>query len=633
MNLKEKYKGKSFAEIAETISKKYKNRDVDPVQKRSFETEITALRDMQETYRLKESMKGSMQMAGGGMLSALDAGKGIAEAFAGALSAPIKAIGGNIDDNELYALTLNPMQSDIYNFQRQQQKGQYGTLPTFAAPLVSTAKKGTPEVTPEQLANNQMLDKMYQTDDTGIDMTSPTAGKTLDDSTMPSYMTPVNTGDTTIGEIPRVESRAVADREKMQVSNPNFVPPKQEYDEEFAKMEEAAKKMLSSVLENKQDLQSFANQQFGNELRRRQASQMTADTLPTSLEQGITKEIMDVSNPKFKNKPTRYEKQMARDYKRQVRKDERQERREAKSADTENEQKDYTITDNELTFLADQPIFQALQGIQEGLPQPQFDAPLISTAKEGTPESIPSIKAPKNSPEKPEKEPSKIGEFLKSPYGALAAGKGVEMLGKGAMLLGGYDRFSPNYNPYEQEALNLMRSQGIDTQAVENKILAQQEAAMAGTGNVRSTAVQQALQQGIYSNTADALANTELQQQQLRNQLSTQMAGALNVAGQQRVQAEDTARALTAASKASYQQNVVNLLETIGATGEEISNFKTGQISDALSLNIMAKMYDFGYDVECVMKNLSTGNINQCFKANDNKAETAVSRPDLTVKK
>jgi len=118
----------------------------------------------------------------------------------------------------------------------------------------------------------------------------------------------------------------------------------------------------------------------------------------------------------------------------------------------------------------------------------------------------------------------------------------------------------------------------------------------------------------------------------MRNQLSSQMAGALNVAGQQRVQAEDTARALTAASKASYQQNVVNLLETIGATGEEISNFKTGQISDALSLNIMAKMYDFGYDVECVMKNLSTGNINGCFKANDNKSENAVPKPDLTVK-
>jgi hypothetical protein len=512
MNLKEKYAGKSFAEIAETISKKYKNREIDPVQKRSFETEINALKDLQETYRLKESIKD--KMAGGGMLSsaALGAGKGIAEAFAGALTVPMKAVGGNIEDNELYALTLNPIQSDIYNYQRQQQKGQFGALPTFAAPLTSTAKRGTPEVTPEQLSTNQMLDKMYQTDDTGINITSSTAGTNLDDSNMTGYMTPVNTGDTTVDELPRIKSRAVADKDKIGISNPNFVAPKQEYDEEFAKMEEAAQTVPSGTIAS------------------------LNEALPTTLK----------SNP------------IARG----------------------------------LDFKVD--------------------------------EALAKIKSFKGDTE--------IGEFLRSAYGPMGVGKGIEMLGKGAMLLGGYDRFSPNYNPYEQQALNLMRSQGIDTQAVENKILAQEEEAIGATGNVRSTAVQQALQQGINVNTADALANAELQQQQMRNQLSSQMAGALNVAGQQRVQAEDTARALTAASKASYQQNVVNLLETIGATGEEISNFKTGQISDALSLNIMAKMYDFGYDVECVMKNLSTGNINGCFKANDNKSENAVPKPDLTVK-
>jgi hypothetical protein len=337
---------------------------------------------------------------------------------------------------------------------------------------------------------------------------------------MTGYMTPVNTGDTTVDELPRIESRAVADKDKIGISNPNFVAPKQEYDEEFAKMEEAARVTPGGTI----------------------ASLNT--TLPTTLK----------SNP------------IARG----------------------------------LNFKAD--------------------------------EALAKIKSFKGDTETGIKKPDGGITGLKSTLGPGATGKGIEAIGKGAMLLGGYDRFSPNYNPYEQQALDLMRSQGIDTQAVENKILAQEEEAIGATGNVRSTAVQQALQQGINVNTADALANAELQQQQMRNQLSSQMAGALNVAGQQRVQAEDTARALTAASKASYQQNVVNLLETIGATGEEISNFKTGQISDALSLNIMAKMYDFGYDAECVMKNLSSGNINECFKANDNKAEDAVTKPDLTVK-
>ena len=459
MNLKEKYKGKSFAEIAEAISKKYKNRDTDPVQKRSFETEIPALRDMQETYRLKENMKSSMQMKSGGMLSTelLDAGKNIAEAFAEALSAPIKATGGGIDDNELYGLTRSLSQLDIENYQKQQQEGQFDALPTFTSPLTSTATEGTPEPKPT----------IYEA----------------------------------IGSKPQIASRnsMIAD------------------------------KIVTPTID----------------------SGTMPDEVPFTTRE--TEEI-DYDRPDLVRKEMR---QLKRDY--------RQDLREAKKREREEN-----------------------------------------------------------------KEPSKIGKFLKSPYGALATGKGIEMLGKSAMLLGGYDKFSPNYNPFEQEALNLMRSQGIDTQAVENKILSQQEAAMAGTGNVRSTAVQQALQQGIYANTSDALANTELQQQQMRNQLSSQMANALNVAGQQRVEAENLAQQFNMASKASYQQNVVDLLETVGAAGEEISAFKKGEVSDKLMLNLMNKIYDFGYDTDCVMANLATGDISKCYSAKKG-AETGVDREGLST--
>ena len=350
MNLKEKYAGKSFAEIAETISKKYKNREIDPVQKRSFETEINALKDLQETYRLKEGIKERTKMMSGGMLGALDTGKGIAEAFAGALSAPVKANGGGIDDNELYGLTRSLTQFDIDNFERQQQEQQFSSLPAFNAPLTSTASIGTPEPKPNILE--------------------------------------------AIGPKPEIASR---------------------------------NKMIAN---------------------RTASPTIASGTMPTEVPFTTREEEeIDYDRPKLVRKEMR---QLKRDYK--------QDLREAKKREKEEN-----------------------------------------------------------------KEPSKAGEFLKSPYGALAAGKGVELLGKSAMLLGGYDKVSPNYNPYEQQALNLMRSQGIDTQAVENKILAQQEAAMAGTGNVRSAAVQQALQQGSNVNTADALANAELQQQQMRNQLSSQL--------------------------------------------------------------------------------------------------------------
>ena len=300
MKLKEKYAGKSFAEIAETISKKYKNREIDPVQKRSFETEITALRDMQETYRLKENMKSSMQMKSGGMLSTelLDAGKNIAEAFAGALSAPVKANGGGIDDNELYGLTRSLTQFDIDNFERQQQEQQFSSLPAFNAPLTSTASIGTPEPKPNILE--------------------------------------------AIGPKPEIASR---------------------------------NKMIAN---------------------RTASPTIASGTMPTEVPFTTREEEeIDYDRPDLVRKEMR---QLKRDYK--------QDLREAKKREKEEN-----------------------------------------------------------------KEPSKAGEFLKSPYGALAAGKGVELLGKSAMLLGGYDKVSPNYNPYEQQALNLMRSQGIDTEAVKNKIL------------------------------------------------------------------------------------------------------------------------------------------------------------------
>lgn len=119
-------------------------------------------------------------------------------------------------------------------------------------------------------------------------------------------------------------------------------------------------------------------------------------------------------------------------------------------------------------------------------------------------------------PDKVEKEGG-LKRFLKdNVYAPLVAGKGIEALGKGLMLAGGYDKVDPNYNPYEQSIRNLMEGQGTNTQAIENKILSQQEAAMANTGNVRSTAAQQALQQAIYSQTSDALSNLGLQNQQLR---------------------------------------------------------------------------------------------------------------------
>lgn len=163
-----------------------------------------------------------------------------------------------------------------------------------------------------------------------------------------------------------------------------------------------------------------------------------------------------------------------------------------------------------------------------------------------------------------------------NPYTPMAIGKGVEALGKGLMLAGGADKYEPITNPNKEEALNLMRNLGVNNEAARNEVIAQQEAAMANVGNVRSSAVQQALQQNILGQTADQLSRLELQKQGVRNQLGTQLASTLLQTGQQDVAAQERARQLNIASKAGYQQNVLNMLESIGATGQEVTEFKQG---------------------------------------------------------
>jgi hypothetical protein len=194
-----------------------------------------------------------------------------------------------------------------------------------------------------------------------------------------------------------------------------------------------------------------------------------------------------------------------------------------------------------------------------------------------------------------EAEPDKVKEegwlkrFIKdNVYAPLVGGKSAEAALKTSLLLKGYDKVDPNYNPNEQSIRNLMEGQGTNTQAIENKILSQQEAAMASTGNVRSTAVQQALQQGALTQTTDALSNLGLQSQQLRNAIASQTANTLNQLGQQRVQAENIAEQLNAQSKAGFQQSIINMAESIGATGKQISELKKDQVSEAMAANLMS---------------------------------------------
>ena len=343
----------------------------------------------------------------------------------------------------------------------------------------------------------------------------------------------------------------------------------------------------------------------------------------------LTPLTLGLARPDFSAKPTRYEKKMAREYKRQMRKEARQEKRAArKEARQErrdlrkNGPKDYTITDNELTNLADQPLGQMLQGIQEGLPQPQFDAPLVGSntegtsignplfdynldrtklrmgsasagtmadaLKESTPALSPLIDAQKETTKEEEEKKDKRNFFKDNVYGPMALGKGLEAAGKIFMLSQGYDRYDPIKNPYSEQIKQQMAGLTTRLDAARNDALAQQAAAFEGTENIRSTAVKQAADQNILASGTEQLSKISAAETEARNKASMQYAQTLDVLGQQDVRAEETARQLTAESKAGFQESILNLLESVGATGEEISKAKAGMLTETMVAQLMS---------------------------------------------
>ncbi len=158
----------------------------------------------------------------------------------------------------------------------------------------------------------------------------------------------------------------------------------------------------------------------------------------------------------------------------------------------------------------------------------------------------------------------------------LALGKGAEFAGKLAMAASGYDKVSPEYNPYESEIRRNMSSRGISLDSAKNAILSNQNAAAAGAAGMTSMPVRQALLQNTYRQGMDALSGTSLQQQQINNQYKADSAQMLNNLGSQKVQANQYAEQLNNQSKAGYQMGLQSMLESVGGIGQELTNYRAG---------------------------------------------------------
>ena len=161
-------------------------------------------------------------------------------------------------------------------------------------------------------------------------------------------------------------------------------------------------------------------------------------------------------------------------------------------------------------------------------------------------------------------------------YDPLIVGKGLEFLGKSAMLVGGYDKESPQYNPYESSIRKLMSGRSANLDAAQNNILSQQNTAMANTTGISNSSVRQALGQNIVSEGMNALSNVALQAQGMNNNYRGEEAQSLGALGQQRVAANQYTDQLNNQSKVGYQMSLQNMIESVGGIGQKLTDYRAG---------------------------------------------------------
>jgi len=177
----------------------------------------------------------------------------------------------------------------------------------------------------------------------------------------------------------------------------------------------------------------------------------------------------------------------------------------------------------------------------------------------------------------------KEGNVINTALAGAAANFGINA----AMLAGGYDKVAPNTNKYESDVRTMMQGRGIDTTAVENKILGQQNAAMQNLSNTRSANVRNALAQNLNVGSMETQAQAEMQAQQMRNQLTGEYASTLNNLGLQDAQARTNAEELTARNKGAWQTGVSQAGASLLDAGKFATNYRGNENMQKLALQIV----------------------------------------------
>lgn len=177
-------------------------------------------------------------------------------------------------------------------------------------------------------------------------------------------------------------------------------------------------------------------------------------------------------------------------------------------------------------------------------------------------------------------------------YNPLIAGKGLQTLGQLAMLATGYDKVRPEYNPNEQRIEQLMANRNINTQALQNLALSQQNVALQNLSDVRSPGVRRALVNNVIQGTLKSMQQNRMQQDDMNNRYAAEYAQTLGSLGQQRVQANTYAEQANQQGKANFESGIQNMLATLGNTGQKLTDYKVNLAQQDLTASFL-KTSDF----------------------------------------
>jgi len=213
--------------------------------------------------------------------------------------------------------------------------------------------------------------------------------------------------------------------------------------------------------------------------------------------------------------------------------------------------------------------------------------------------------------------------------------KTAELFGKGLMALSGYDKVSPQLNPFESEIREDLRKMRFDNTAITQRVQGEMERARGLAKGIRSEAVRQALYQNAQNQANQALSEVDVQGQAMNNQYRQARAGALNNLGQQSVQARQYAEQLNNQSKAGYQMGLQTMLESVGNIGQQVTNYKANIAQQKLLASALQTAdFKFGDVGQVIAKAVNDGQLtmDDFFEINKT-AKNSKEAMDLAKKK